>query len=75
MKKKDIKSLREKTAKDIYELILKAKNELMDMRLNKTQNKLKNTSQISLKRKDIAQMLSLVKELELSGKSLEKGQK
>lgn len=67
MKTKDKKDLRLKSVKELIKEVLEAKNALVGLRLDKTQNKLKNTSQLSLKRKEIAQMLTIIREKELSG--------
>ncbi len=66
MKTKDKKELHLKSVKELGNVIRDAKDTLSNLRLDKTQNKLKNTSLLSLKRKEIAQMLTILREKELS---------
>lgn len=65
MKTKDKKELRLKNLKELNNLVIQAKDMLVGLKLDKTQNKLKNTSQLSLKRKEIAQMLTIIREKKL----------
>jgi len=65
MKTKDKKGLRVKSQKELMALVSDARNLISGLRLDKTQNKLKNTRQIFTKRKEIAQMLTLLKEKEI----------
>lgn len=66
MKTKDKKELHLKSLKELNKLVLDAKDMVANLRLDKTQNKLKNTSLLSLKRKEIAQMLTIIRGKELS---------
>ena len=66
MKTKDKKELLLKSIKELSSLVIAAKDALSDLMLDKTQNKLKNTSQLSIKRKEIAQMLTIMRGKELS---------
>lgn len=68
MKTKDIKALRSKSLEVLNKEVAGAKDILINLQLDKMQNKLKNPRQISLKRKEIAQMLTIIRELELSKK-------
>lgn len=67
MKSKDKKELHTKSIKELSNMVIQAKNELAELKMDKTQNKLKNTSMLSLKRKEIAQMLTIVRLKELAG--------
>lgn len=61
MKSKDKKELHSKSVKELQKLATDAKDELVGLKLDKTQNKLKNTSLLSIKRKEIAQMLTIMR--------------
>lgn len=65
MKTKNKKELHSKTIKELDNLIREAKDALSGLRLDKVQNKLKNTSLLSLKRREIAQMLTIKRGKEL----------
>lgn len=62
-KKKTEKTLQElkKEAKDLKTIVL-------DMKLEKSQNKLKNLRSIFMKRKEIARILTQIRQMELSPK-------
>jgi ribosomal protein L29 len=64
MKTKDKKELHLKSIKELKKLITEAKDEIVALRMEKTQNK--NTSIFSLKRKEIAQMQTIVRMKELA---------
>jgi len=66
MKTKDKKELYKKSIKELNDLVVLAKDTIVTLKLDKVQNKLKNTSQIRLKRKEIAQMLTMIRMKELS---------
>lgn len=66
MKAKDKKELHLKSLQELKKLVTDAKDTLSGFKLDKTQNKLKNTSLLSLKRKEIAQMLTVIRGKELS---------
>ena len=65
MKSKNKKELHLKSIKELDNLITEAKNALAGLKLDKTQNKLKNTSLIFFTRKEIAQMLTVKRLKEL----------
>ncbi len=67
MKKKDIKDLRLKTVLELKDMFKAAKEELLELNLSHSQAKLKNTSSIFTKKKDIARILTV-----LAGKELER---
>ena len=66
MKSKDRKEMQLKSIKELSNLVIEAKDMLNGLKLDKTQNKLKNTSQLAVKRKEIAQMLTAIKIKELA---------
>jgi len=72
MKTKDKKELHAKSLKELNKQVLEAKDTLSGLMLDKAQNKLKNTSQLSLKRREIAQMLTIIRGKELSEKEAKK---
>jgi ribosomal protein L29 len=65
MKSKEKKELGLKSIKELINLVIEAKDALVGLKLDKTQNKLKNTSILSVKRKEIAQMLTMIRMKEL----------
>lgn len=67
--KKDIKEIYTKSEKELKVLLLEKKKELFNLKLNNKQNKLKNTRIIFNTRKEIARILTLIKEKELAGLS------
>lgn len=72
MKTKDKKELHTKSTKELKNLITEAKKTLAELKLESTQNKLKNTRSLTLKRKEIAQMLTIVRMKELAEVQAEK---
>ena len=72
MKTKDKKELHLKSVKELQRQVADAKDALVGILLDKTQNKLKNTSLISIKRREIAQMLTVIRMKELSELAKEK---
>ena len=66
MKTKDRKELHSKNLKELNNLVIQAQDELSRLKLDKTQNKLKNTRWLFIKRKEIAQMLTIIRAKELS---------
>ncbi|MBI1982202.1 MAG: 50S ribosomal protein L29 [Candidatus Levybacteria bacterium] len=64
MKSKDIKELHAKAKEELKNMLLQAKNELFSLKMQLKQNKLKNKRLIFLKRKDIARMITILKEKE-----------
>ena len=72
MKTKDKKELHLKSLEELNKEVLDAKDALVGLKLDKTQNKLKNTSQLSIKRKEIAQILTIIRGKELSESATKK---
>lgn len=66
MKSKDKKELHLKSIRELRKLVIEAKDALAGLKLDKVQNKLKNTRILSLKRKDITQMLTVIRMKELA---------
>jgi len=65
MKTKEKKDLRTKSIVELRTMLKNAKNAVFTAKLEKSQNKLKNTRSLSLKRKEIAQILTIMKEKEI----------
>jgi ribosomal protein L29 len=61
MKSKNKKELHLKSIKELKNLVNEAKDALAELSLDKIRNKLKNTSQLFTKRKEIAQMLTIIR--------------
>ena len=72
MKTKDKKELHLKSIRELQKQAEDAKDMLVGLVLEKTQNKLKNTSSISIKKKEVAQILTVIRMKELSEKVLVK---
>ncbi len=66
MKTKDRKDLFTKTEKELKKILLDAKDNLFNLKLDLSQNKLKNTTSIMLKRKEIAWILTALREKEIA---------
>lgn len=64
MKTKDIKDLHTKTMEELGGMYEAARAELLELNLSKSQNKLKNLRSVFLKKKDIARVLTILKEKE-----------
>lgn len=62
MKTKYRQVIRAQNLEGLKNLLDKARSELFLLKLDKTQNKLKNTRLIFWKRKEIAQILTIIKE-------------
>ncbi|RJQ38715.1 50S ribosomal protein L29 [Candidatus Microgenomates bacterium] len=76
MKTKQKKELHAKTIQEIKVLLKEAKEEMFSLKLEKVQRKLKNLRSIFEKRKNIAKMLTILREKEIEGAILaEKGKK
>ncbi len=65
MKNKDRKDIFTKTDKELKKLLMDAKDSLFNLRIDLSQNKLKNTTSIMLKRKEIALILTALRQKEL----------
>jgi len=70
MKSKDKKELHAKSIKELKNMVVEAKNELAGLKMDKTQNRIKNTSLFPVKRKEIAQMLTIIRLKELAEDSV-----
>ena len=66
MKLKDKKQHKTKTSAELQTLIAEGRTALFSLRMEKMQQKLKNTRSIFLKRKEIAFFLTLLKEKEMT---------
>ena len=66
MKTRDKKEIFTKNDNELKKLLNEAKNSLFNLNLEKRQNKLKNTRQIFWKKKEIAYILTALKEKELA---------
>jgi ribosomal protein L29 len=66
MKSKNKKEIFAKTEKELRKTLTDARSALLDLVLDLRQNKLKNTRQIFWKKKEIALILTALKEKELS---------
>jgi len=62
MKKKDKQVLREKNIDELKSLLKKRKDDLFQLKLDNSQNKLKNTRLLFLTRQEIACILTLIYE-------------
>ncbi|KKP95448.1 MAG: 50S ribosomal protein L29 [Microgenomates group bacterium GW2011_GWC1_38_14] len=67
MKKNDKKEIFAKDLKTLKTLANEARKQLFEMKIDHSQNKLKNTTQISEKRHELARLLTVIKEKELAG--------
>lgn len=65
MKTKNKKEISTRTIEELKGLLREAKDLLFSLRLEKSQNKLKNTRSIFLKRKEIAQILTLIRQKDM----------
>ena len=66
MKTKDKKELHTKTKDELTKMLKDAQEGLMKLKLDKAQNKVKNTSELSNIRRKIAIIQTILKEKELS---------
>ena len=66
MKTKDKKELHTKTEDELTKMLQDAQEDLMKLKLDKAQNKVKNTSELSNIRRKIAIIKTILKEKELS---------
>lgn len=64
MKAKDKKAIREKTLGELKTHLAQVREALYLLKLDKSLGKLKNTRSISEKRKEVAQILTIMKEKE-----------
>ncbi|MDP2637937.1 MAG: 50S ribosomal protein L29 [Candidatus Levybacteria bacterium] len=75
MKAKDKKDLRLKSIKELTKGVEEAKDAFVNLKLDQTQNKLKNTRKLFLVRKEISLMLTIIREKELAENSPAGGKK
>jgi ribosomal protein L29 len=61
MKTRDIKDLHTKTVDELKKMIVDARENLFQMKLDATQFKVKNTSSLTTNRHDIARMMSVLR--------------
>lgn len=66
MKSKEKKELLSKTVKELRVLVRELRETVIDLNLDKSQHKLKNERQIFNKKKDIARVLTAMKEVEFN---------
>lgn len=66
MKSKDKKDFFTKSEKELRKLLTETRDNLFNLRMDLSQNKLKNTSSINTKRKEVSLILTVLKEKELS---------
>jgi ribosomal protein L29 len=66
MKKKELQELRAKTEEQLVELIKKAQQELVKIRLEKEAGRLRDIHQVTKKSNDLARLKTILKELELN---------
>jgi len=66
MKLKDIKELQTKSKTELKKMLSEAKKALFSLHLDHKQLKLKNTRSLSVKRKEIAQIASILRGKEIA---------
>lgn len=69
MKSKAKKELHTKTMQELKQLLKETRDELFKLKLEHARKKLKNKSLISEKRKDIARIMTMIKEGELKNEN------
>lgn len=62
MKKQDLEKIRSKTVAELIKELQKEKDKLTDFRMQIALGKLKNVREVKLKRKDLAQILTIIRE-------------
>lgn len=70
--KKDLKEINTKSEKELKVLLTEKRKELFNLKLDNKQNKLKNTRMIFNMRKEIARILTLIREKQLLGEEMPK---
>ena len=58
------------TEVEIREAIAKAKNEIFELQLDKAQGKMKNVKSLFLKRKEVARLLTKLREMQIYAKNV-----
>ncbi|MDO8639725.1 MAG: 50S ribosomal protein L29 [bacterium] len=71
MKTKEKKELNSKSTEELKILLGAAEGELSLLKLENFRKKLKNTSSVTMKRKEIAKILTIIKQKELEKEILE----
>jgi len=69
MKSKEKKQIKEKTLGELKTSLKEAKGILFSLKLDKAQNKLKNTRSIFLKRKEVARILTELRRREINAEN------
>lgn len=64
MKRGEIKQLRGKSLEELRKMLMETKEELGKLRMEKSSQKLKKIHALKIKRKDIARMLTIIREKE-----------
>jgi len=70
MKTREKKNLQEKTIAELTKMVTEAKDTLFENRLEFLQGKLKNTAALRKKRRDIAQLMSILQAKELNNENV-----
>lgn len=68
MKRNDLAEIKKINVSEIINKVKKLKNELSDLQIDKNMNKLKNVKDIKNKRRDLAQMLTVLQQKQLLAK-------
>ena len=69
MKKSDFKQLKTRNKKELIKKILEEKKKLTNLLIEQSMSKIKNPHKISFKRKDIAQIMTILKLKEIEEKN------
>lgn len=69
MKSKTKKEFKDKTKEELQKILEETREELFSLKMQKAQKKLKNERLLFIKRKDIARILSFIKEKEFNDES------
>lgn len=72
MKSKDRKDIFTKSEKELKKLLVETRENLFNLTLDLSQNKLKNTRSIFWKRKEIALILTAIQQKEIEAKEIAK---
>ena len=67
MKRNQIKELSTKTVKELSEMMKSLKSDVLDVRMELSQNKVKKVTQIRRKKDDIARIKTILRMRELAG--------
>jgi len=69
MKKKELQELRTKNKEELFQLIRKAEEELVKLRMEKEAGKLKNVHLITKRSNDLAKLKTILRQKELNENS------